>query len=281
MIKTGNEYKEDLEGLKTNVYMKGKKVEKFWGDPRFKSTINLIAMNHDVCFEEKFKDLSVVNNEELIGQPVRRFAHHIQTTLDDSVKKVKLTREITQQRICGWCLSNTINILWATTYETDQKYKTDYHQRFQAFAKYLMENDYDCFWAMMDPKGDRTKKLSQQENQPGVRVVKKTDKGIVVRGAKVSTSYAACSKYIFVVPCGALSEADKDFALAFAVVHEVPEQDSFFAEVYQALKPGGKFLLAEPKGREFEATISRACQSGFRLLERIRISSGRGALLQK
>ena len=236
MIKTGNEYKEDLKGLKTNVYMKGKKVDNFWEDPRFQSTINLIAMNHDVCFEEKFKDLSVVNNEELIGQPVRRFAHHIQTTLDDSVEKVKLTREITQQRICGWCLSNTINILWATTYETDQKYNTDYHQRFQTFAKYLMENDYDCFWAMMDPKGDRTKKLSQQENQPGVRVVKKTDKGIVVRGAKVSTSYAACSKYIFVVPCGALSEEDKDFALAFAtptdaegltfVVRPAPEREN-------------------------------------------------------
>ena len=236
MIKTGNEYKEDLKGLKTNVYMKGKKIENFWEDPRFQSTINLIAMNHDVCFEEKFRDLSVVNNEELIGQPVRRFAHHIQTTLDDSIKKVKLTREITQQRICGWCLSNTINILWATTYETDQQYNTDYHLRFQAFAKYLMENDYDCFWAMMDPKGDRTKKLSQQENQPGVRVVKKTDKGIVVRGAKVSTSYAACSKYIFVVPCGALSEEDKDFALAFAtptdaegltfVVRPAPEREN-------------------------------------------------------
>lgn len=72
-----------------------------------------------------------------------------------------------------------------------------------------------------------------------------------------------------------------DFALAFAVIHEMPEQHSVFADVYQALKPGGKFLLAEPKGHEFEAAISRAGQCGFRLFDRIRISSGRGVLLQK
>ena len=76
-----------------------------------------------------------------------------------------------------------------------------------------------------------------------------------------------------------------DFALSFAVVHETREQDSLFAEVYQALKPGGEFLLAEPKAcvsaKEFEATISRAGQRGFRLVDRIGISSGRGALLEK
>jgi 4-hydroxybutyryl-CoA dehydratase/vinylacetyl-CoA-Delta-isomerase len=80
-----------------------------------------------------------------------------------------------------------------------------------------MENDYDCFWAMMNPKGDRSKKLNQQESLPGVRVVKKTEKGIVVSGAKVSLSYGPCSKYIFVVPNGALSEEEKDFAVAFAL----------------------------------------------------------------
>lgn len=214
MIKNGAQYKEDLRGLNTNVYMMGKKVDNSWDDPRFQPTINLIAMNHDICFDEDFKEIAVVH-EPLINEPVRRFAHRLQTTMDDSIKKVQLTREICQRRICGWCLSNTINILWVTTYEVDQKYNTKYHERFVEFSKHLMKNDYDCFWAMMDPKGNRSLKLSQQKNMPGVRVVKKTEKGIIVRGAKVSTSYAACSKYIFVVPCNALSEEDKDFAVAF------------------------------------------------------------------
>ena len=235
MIKTGAQYREDLRGLKTKVYMQGKKVDHFWEDPRFQPTINLIAMNHDMCFDNKFKDISVVH-EPLVNEPVRRFAHRLQTTMEDSIKKVQLTREITQRRICGWCLSNTMNMLWVTTYEIDQKYHTKYHERFTEFAKHMMKNDYDCFWAMMDPKGDRSLKLSQQKNSPGVRVVKKNEKGIFVRGAKVSTSYAACSRYIFVVPCNALPEEDKDFAVAFVtptdaegltfIVKRAPEREN-------------------------------------------------------
>jgi len=38
-----------------------------------------------------------------------------------------------------------------------------------------------------------------------------------------------------------------DFALAFWMVHEVPDQAVFLAEVRDALKPGGKLLVAEPR----------------------------------
>lgn len=215
-LKRSDEYREDLRELRPNVYMFGEKVEDVWDDPRFQSTLNLVGMNHDIAFDEKFISQAVVY-EKLVDEPVRRFHHHIQTTMEDSIIKVKLTREITQRRICGWCLSNIMSLLWATTYEIDQKYKTPYHERFVEYAKYLMKNDYDSFWCMMDPKGDRTLKPSQQKNITGVKVVKQTGRGIVVRGAKVSTSYACCGRELLVVPCMALTEEDRDFAVAFAI----------------------------------------------------------------
>jgi SAM-dependent methyltransferase len=39
-----------------------------------------------------------------------------------------------------------------------------------------------------------------------------------------------------------------DFAFAFAMVHEVPDAERFFAEVAAALRPGGTLLFAEPRG---------------------------------
>ena len=39
-----------------------------------------------------------------------------------------------------------------------------------------------------------------------------------------------------------------DFALAFAMVHEVEDHARFFAEVGAVLRPGGRVLLAEPRG---------------------------------
>ena len=38
-----------------------------------------------------------------------------------------------------------------------------------------------------------------------------------------------------------------DFVFAFAVVHELPDLNSFWREVSQLLKPGGRLLIAEPE----------------------------------
>ncbi len=76
-----------------------------------------------------------------------------------------------------------------------------------------------------------------------------------------------------------------DFALAVAVVHEVPDAGSFYSEIYGAVKPGGRFLVAEPKGHvskaDFDATVSLAEQTGFNVLNRSLAFSDRAALLQK
>ncbi len=56
--------------------------------------------------------------------------------------------------------------------------------------------------------------------------------------------------------------------LAFAVVHELPDAGRFFAEVRPVLAPGGRVLVAEPRGHvsagEFEATLGAAERIGLR-----------------
>jgi ubiquinone/menaquinone biosynthesis C-methylase UbiE len=76
-----------------------------------------------------------------------------------------------------------------------------------------------------------------------------------------------------------------DFALAFAVVHEVPEAPAFFSEIYETLKQGGRSLVAEPRGhvsrQDFDRCISVAENAGFRIAERPRIKRSRSILLGK
>jgi len=76
-----------------------------------------------------------------------------------------------------------------------------------------------------------------------------------------------------------------DFAAALHMVHEVPDQSSFFTEVWKALKPGGKLLVVEPRRHvtqdRFEQTVAAAEKIGF---EPEAVSSkvgGREALLTK
>jgi 2-polyprenyl-3-methyl-5-hydroxy-6-metoxy-1,4-benzoquinol methylase len=58
-----------------------------------------------------------------------------------------------------------------------------------------------------------------------------------------------------------------DFALLFAVVHEVPAREALFAGIASALKPQAYLLVAEPKGhvsaQNFARTLSAARERGF------------------
>ncbi len=76
-----------------------------------------------------------------------------------------------------------------------------------------------------------------------------------------------------------------DFALAFAVVHELPDQKKFWAEMSGVLKPGGRLLFAEPSGHvnaaAFEESLGLAKAAGFRESGRPRIWRSRAAVLTK
>jgi ubiquinone/menaquinone biosynthesis C-methylase UbiE len=58
-----------------------------------------------------------------------------------------------------------------------------------------------------------------------------------------------------------------DFALAFAVVHEVSDQKLLLMEIFRSLKKDGLLLLSEPKGHvtkeEFEKTVVFAQSNGM------------------
>ena len=76
-----------------------------------------------------------------------------------------------------------------------------------------------------------------------------------------------------------------DFALAFDVVHEVPDPSGLFREIHKAMKPTARVLVAEPKGwvsaKKFEMSISMAEQNGFERIERPRVSRRFAVLLSK
>lgn len=76
-----------------------------------------------------------------------------------------------------------------------------------------------------------------------------------------------------------------DFALAFAIVHEVPDAESFFQQIYSALRPDGLLLFSEPKGHvsdiKFQKSIEKAEQIGFKPLEKLSIRRSRSIVLKK
>lgn len=80
-------------------------------------------------------------------------------------------------------------------------------------------------------------------------------------------------------------QGEVDFALAMAVVHEMPSSGQFFAEVAQAMKPGATLLLAEPSGHvkkaAFENQLQDAASAGLEVTDRPAIPRSQAALLTK
>jgi ubiquinone/menaquinone biosynthesis C-methylase UbiE len=58
-----------------------------------------------------------------------------------------------------------------------------------------------------------------------------------------------------------------DFALAFAVLHEMPDINGALASICRSLRQGGRLLIAEPTGhvsvQEFDRTIAAATRCGL------------------
>ncbi|MCG6963982.1 MAG: class I SAM-dependent methyltransferase [Acidobacteria bacterium] len=74
-----------------------------------------------------------------------------------------------------------------------------------------------------------------------------------------------------------------DLACLLHMVHEVPDQAAFFAEISAALRPGGRLLIVEPKGHvsqpAFEDSLAMAAQQGLIAVDAPALRSGRAAVL--
>jgi ubiquinone/menaquinone biosynthesis C-methylase UbiE len=76
-----------------------------------------------------------------------------------------------------------------------------------------------------------------------------------------------------------------DFALAFWMVHEVPNIEAFLKELLIILKPEARFLLVEPKihvtASDFQKTVELACAAGLKLCSEPNVRMSRAVLFAK
>ena len=76
-----------------------------------------------------------------------------------------------------------------------------------------------------------------------------------------------------------------EFALAFAVVHEVADKSGLLRALQTSLRPGARLLLAEPAGHvkrdAFDAQLATAQDVGLILADRPRLRRSHAALLLK
>ncbi len=221
-IRTGAEYIQSLRGRNLKVYLFGELVKEPVDHPMIKPSINAVAETYDLANREP--ELATAHSS-LAGKRVNRFLH-ITESRDDLVLQNKMQRKLGQ--LTGTCFQrcvgmDAINALYSITYDMDEKYHTNYHQRLVDFIKYVQEENFIIGGAMTDPKGDRSKGPSEQEDPDVfVRMVEKREDGIVIKGAKAHQTGAINSHWMLIMPTLRLQPQDKDYAVVCAVPIDTP-----------------------------------------------------------
>lgn len=223
-LKTTSEYIDSLRKMNKKVYIRGQRVENPMDHPLVIPSMNACAMTYTLAQEPEHIGLMVVSSS-LTGEPVNRFTHLHQGP-EDLVAKVKMQRLLGQKTGCCFqrCVGmDALNAVDSVTFEMDAALGTCYHERFLQYLRYVQKNDLVVDGAMTDPKGDRRLKPSQQPDPDlYVHIVDQKPDGIVVRGAKLHQTGILNSHEILVMPTQSLQEADRDYAVAFAIPADAP-----------------------------------------------------------
>jgi len=218
-IKTPEQYYESLKDLHPTTYILGEKVDNPVEHPLIKHMAAAVAETYRMENDPEGKKLLVAPSD-LTGEDVSRFLKFYRSP-DDLLTKVRMLKFLSQN--IGGCYMrctgmDAINAVGIEAYNCDQKYGTEYWARLQEFVKTAQKNDVVIFSGVTDVKGNRALRPSQQKDPDMyLHVVERKKDGIVVRGAKIHQTGSMCAHWALIVPTREMREADKDYAVCFAV----------------------------------------------------------------
>ncbi|MGQ9654054.1 MAG: 4-hydroxyphenylacetate 3-hydroxylase N-terminal domain-containing protein [Thermodesulfobacteriota bacterium] len=216
---SAEQYKESLNDGRV-VYYKGERVHNVATHPDLSVCVDLMAIDYRMAEDPETRDIAVMKDPET-GELISRYYYKPQNA-DDLLKAHELIVKATELGDGYIPLAHDIgaDALNAIEITANILGNKDYMDRIANFRKVLQEKDLATCAGVTCVKGDRMLRPSDQgQAHPDfyVHVVEKNSKGIVVRGAKMHITGAAYCNEIFVIPCRAMSEADKDYAVAFAI----------------------------------------------------------------
>ncbi|MEX2010173.1 MAG: 4-hydroxyphenylacetate 3-hydroxylase family protein, partial [Dongiaceae bacterium] len=217
MIRTGAEYRESIRDGRA-VWINGERVKDVPSHPAFKPIVDVRARIYDMAHEDATRDImSYVDADTNEANCIAYRLPHERQDWHDKRRAV----DTVMKDIGGVVIrvgDETIGEMWSL--HDGREVLNDVDPRFARNIEHHIQRALrtDTFHvsANTDPKGDRSKRPQDQDPDMLLHLVKETDAGIVVRGAKYETA-AAYANQAFVKPTIANWGDEKlsDYALGF------------------------------------------------------------------
>jgi len=218
MIRTGNEYQESLQDGR-EVWIDGERVRNMSTHPAFKPIIDIRSRMYDMAHEAQFQEQLTYLDEET--DELNTVYHKPPRIREDWYEK-DVALDALMQDIGGIVIrvsDETVGEMWSLYDGQDVLNEVDpqFARNIEWHIVRTTREDPFHVSANTDPKGDRSRLPQEQDPDMLLHVVKETDAGIVVRGAKFETA-AAYSNQAFVKPTiGGWDGNEKlsDYAVSF------------------------------------------------------------------
>lgn len=224
MIRTGVQYRDSIRDGR-QIWINGERVKDVSFHPMFKPAVDIRARIYDLAHERATQDAmsyvdAITGERNAIGLklPYTQEDWHgkrkaVDTVLDDIGGIVTRVGDETIGEM--WSLYDGKDVL----HEVDPRFAANIDRHIH---QALHEDPFHVS-ANTDPKGDRSKPPQDQDPDMLLHVVRETDAGIIVRGAKYETA-AAYANQAFVKPTIAnWGDARlSDYAVGFIVKMSAP-----------------------------------------------------------
>ncbi|MFF1394677.1 4-hydroxyphenylacetate 3-hydroxylase family protein [Streptomyces sp. NPDC058287] len=200
MIRTGDQYRESIRDGR-DVWMNGEKVTDVTTHPAFKPLVDIRARIYDMAHDPSTRD-SMTYTDESTGE-VNAIQQKPPRTREDWDAKRAATDAVLSDvgGVVTRVGDETIGEVWSLIDGQDvlNAINPTYAENVKRHIDHALYADPFHVSANTDPKGDRSKRPQDQDPDMLLHVVRETDSGIVVRGAKYETA-AAYSNQAFTKP---------------------------------------------------------------------------------
>ena len=222
MIRTGEEYRAGLRDGR-EIWIDGERVPDVASHPAFKPIVEAKARMYDMAHQPAHAATMVFEEagerfSTLLRPPTERAHWHekwraLDTYFNDISGVVTRVGDETVGEM--WSLYDGRDVL----NEIDPRFA----ENIERHIRRVLEEDIFHVSANTDPKGDRSKRPQDQDPDMMVHVVKETDAGIVLRGAKYETAAAYADQAFLKPTVGPWSDEElSDYAVGCIVKVNAP-----------------------------------------------------------
>lgn len=217
MLRTGADYRDSLRDGR-EVWIDGERVRDVPSHPAFQPIVDVRARIYDMAHEARYRELlSYV--DETTNQP-NCTGNKLPRTRDDWRAKRTAVDAILNDigGVVTRIGDETVGEMWSLYDGRDVLNEVDpqFAKNIERHIQRVVANDAFHVSGNTDPKGDRSKRPQEQDPDMLLHVVRETDAGLVVRGAKYETA-SAYAHQAFVKPTIANWGDDRysDYAVGF------------------------------------------------------------------